>query len=162
MAREEADREDLLREATALVERVELRTTVEREPITAGFRRDGSLSLFFGADPVFQFNTAGELRRAFQGDKLLKAERGRLVELTRVRTTDETQLWRTELDARAAAELLSEMGRRMAGLAEALAGGRFEIVGQVPENVDVVGRLRDELLKQTTRDARIALSPRVG
>jgi hypothetical protein len=162
MAREESDREDLLREATALVERVELRAGDEPEAITAGFRRDGSLSLFFGADPVFQFNTAGELRRAFLRGKLLKAERGKLVELTRVRTAGETQLWRSELDAEATAELLAAMGRRIADLAEALAGGRLEIVGQVPADADVIGRLRTELLKHATRDVRIALSPRVG
>jgi hypothetical protein len=162
MAREESDREDLLREATALVERVELRAADEPEPIVAGFRRGGALSLFFGADPVFQFNAAGELRRAFRDGRLLKAERGRLVELTRVRTATETDLRSTELDATATAELLAEMGRRIAGLAKSLADGRSAIVGQVPEGVDIVGRLRDELLKHTTRDARIALTPRVG
>jgi hypothetical protein len=162
MAREESDREDLLREATALVERVELRTADEPESITAGFRRDGALSLFFGADPVFQFNTAGELRRAFRGGKLVKAERGKLVELTRLRTADETQLWRTELDAAATAALAGAMCERIGRLAEALAGGRLEIVGQVPAGADVIGRLRAELLKHTTRDVRIALSPRVG
>jgi len=162
MAREESDREDLLREATALVERVELRTADEPDSITAGFRRDGSLSLFFGVDPVYQFNAAGELRRGYRGGKLLKAEQGRLVELARVRTAAETQLWRTEIDGAATAEWLATMRNRIAGLAATLAGGRFEIVGQVPTEADVVGRLRGELEKHATRDARIALTPRVG
>src|SRR5688572_18570527 len=65
MARQEQDREDILREATALVERVELLIPEFPEPIVAGFRRDGSASFFFGADPVLQFNAQGKLRRAF-------------------------------------------------------------------------------------------------
>jgi hypothetical protein len=162
MAREEHDREDLLREATALVRRVELRTADEPEPITGGFRRDGALSLFFGADPVYQFNSDGELRRAFLRGKLLKAEQGRLVELTRVRTPDETQLWRNEIDEAAGASILGEMRSRIARLAAALAQGRYEIVGQVPAEVDVIGSLGDAVQKQATRDARIALTPRVG
>src|SRR5688572_26999220 len=67
MSRRESDREDLLREATALVERVELLVPGEGEPVVAGFRRDGSLSVFFGPEAVYQFNSAGELRRAFAG-----------------------------------------------------------------------------------------------
>src|SRR5262245_12366974 len=97
MARQESDREDLLREATALVERAELKVAGESEPMTVGFRRDGSLSVFFGGDAVYQFNTAGELRRAFAGGLLYKAERGRLVELRRERSADEVALVRREL-----------------------------------------------------------------
>src|SRR5215216_4505512 len=94
MAREGSSREDLLREATALVERIELlpRTTdrsmvasdLVGEHIIAGFRRDGALSIFFGEDPVYQFNAAGALRRAYCDGKLLKAARGRLAALQRV------------------------------------------------------------------------------
>ena len=67
MARDESDREDLLREATALVERIELAPAdaADDEHIVAGFRRDGALSIYFGADPVYHFNSAGELRRAY-------------------------------------------------------------------------------------------------
>src|SRR5262245_38318908 len=72
MARQESDREDLLREATALVERAELKVAGEPEPVTVGFRRDGSLSVFFGSVAVYQFNTAGELRRAFADGLLYK------------------------------------------------------------------------------------------
>ena len=44
MAREESEREDLLRDATALVERIELvfsTATTSAENIVVGFRRDG-------------------------------------------------------------------------------------------------------------------------
>src|SRR6186997_1242741 len=101
MARRESEREDLLREATALVERAELTLEGSEEPIVVGFRRDGSASFFFGVDPVYQFNAACELRRAFVGGLLYKAERGRLVSLSRQRTMESVALFRAELTAQA-------------------------------------------------------------
>src|SRR3954462_9073696 len=100
MAREESSREDLLREATALVERIELipNGSTSDGHIVAGFRLNGALSLFFGEEPVFQFNACGELRRAYSDGKLLKADRGRLAALGRVRTQNEVQLVRHELN----------------------------------------------------------------
>src|SRR4051794_11841558 len=98
MARHESDREDLLREATALVERVELTMAGSEEPIVIGFRRDGSCSMFFGADPVYQFNTQAELRRAFREGRLVKAEGGRLVALERRREAGQLVLLRHALD----------------------------------------------------------------
>jgi len=73
MAREEEPREDLLREATALVERVELQIEGFAETIVAGFRRDGAASFYFGQDFVFQFNTANQLRRGYVEGRLFKA-----------------------------------------------------------------------------------------
>src|SRR5213595_680144 len=96
-ARHESDREDLLREATALVERIELQIAGFDQPIVCGFRRDGSASFFFGPDPVYQFNTDCQIRRAFVGGKILKAEAGRLVALSRVRAASEVSLLRHEL-----------------------------------------------------------------
>ena len=141
MAREESDREDLMREATALVERVELRVPHEHETVVVGFRRDGGASFFFGADPVYQFNTRGELRRAFVAGKMLKAEHRRLVELSRIRTPDETQLIRRELCVTECGLLITAMTERLASLRDALSAS-FEVVGKVPEHVDVVSRVR--------------------
>src|SRR3954451_8705906 len=111
MARDESNREDLLREATALVERIELipNGAADNRHIIAGFRRDGALSIFFGEDPVYQFNAAGELRRAYHDGKLLKATRGRLAALKRARTEHEIQLVRHELSGAEQAEFLSRM-----------------------------------------------------
>src|SRR5215212_3746686 len=123
MAREESSRENLLREATALVERIELspRTTdvsiaaskLLDQSIVAGFRRDGALSIFFGEDPVYQFNAAGELRRAYCNGKLLKATRGQLAALERVRTENEVQLVRHELSREEEAVFLKQMEDRL-------------------------------------------------
>src|SRR5262245_23531542 len=97
MARQESAREDILREATALVERVELQVPNAPEHVVVGFRRNGAASVFFGADPVYQFNEAGELRRAYVGGELYKAERGGLVALCRERGEREVALVRREL-----------------------------------------------------------------
>ncbi len=61
MARKPHPREDFITDATALDQRVELRLPDHAEPIAAGFRSDGSLSLLFGNDPVYQFNSLGQL-----------------------------------------------------------------------------------------------------
>ncbi|HEX3599001.1 MAG TPA: hypothetical protein VHU84_02590, partial [Lacipirellulaceae bacterium] len=77
MSREESQREDLIREATALVERIEISfdASVSNDPdspqqVIIGFRANGALSIFFGEDPVYQFNSAGDLRRAYWNGQL--------------------------------------------------------------------------------------------
>ena len=157
MARQEAEREDLLREATALVERAELCVGGVAEPVVVGFRRDGAGSAYFGGEPVFQFNSRGELRRAFVGGRLLKAERGELVALTRQRTADEVQLVRHELTDTETEAVLRSLGEHVARLRHALASGEFSVTGQVPEHADIVGRIRGwlESLGDQIRVARV-------
>src|SRR5438132_2803772 len=152
MAREESSREDLLREATALVERIELvphrsdsstpASILDDARLVAGFRADGALSVFFGDDPVYQFNAAGELRRAFCDGELLKAVRGRLVALQRVRTQHEVQLVRHELSDSEQAAFLTQMVDHLRELAILLTARNFQVVGQVPPDADVLDRLR--------------------
>jgi hypothetical protein len=157
MARQESDREDLLREATALIERAELHASGGGETVTAGFRRDGSASFYFGADPVYQFNTAGELRRAFVAGRLIKAQLGRLVALTRERSPGEVALVRTELTDVEQAELLQAAHARLDELSVHLTRGSFELVGQMPPAADVVGRIRRWL---AARPEEIAVAAR--
>ena len=160
MARQESDREDFLREATALVERAELQIPGESEPVTVGFRKGGSLSIFFGGDPVYQFNTAGELRRAFADGLLYKAERGRLVALRRERTPSEVTLVRSELSDDEMNEFLAVGHRQLARLGEALQANQFELLGQVPADGQVPARVRD-WLAALPRKLVVARSPRV-
>lgn len=143
MARQESDREDLLREATALVERIELAPpeSSEAEHIVAGFRREGALSLYFGGDPVYHFNPAGELRRAYIGGWLYKAQDGRLVSLDRVRTEEEVQLVSRQLSGDQQRSILDVMTHRLSELARQIEKGELTIVGQVPEDADVLGRV---------------------
>lgn len=161
MARQETDREDLLREATALVERAEIQVAGESEPVTVGFRRDGSLSVFFGGEAVYQFNTAGELRRAFAGGLLYKAERGRLVELRRERSLTEVVLVRRELSADQTASFLAAAQNRLAQLSQGLERGKFQVRGLVPADSQIVDDVRF-WLQALPPSLAVAAKPNVG
>jgi hypothetical protein len=160
MARHESQREDLLREATALVERAEFTVPPFQEPVVAGFRRDGSASFFFGEQLVYQFNGAGELRRAFANGLLYKAEQGSLVELRRERTEHETALLRRELSEAERAAFLSAAEGHLTQLHESLAAGQVTVIGQVPKTADVIQRIR-EWLETRSSPLKIAQAPNV-
>jgi hypothetical protein len=159
MARDESDRENLLAEATALVERAEV-VLDDGRTIVAGFRRDGSFSVFFDAEPVYQFNSRGELRRAYVDGRLIKAERGRLVALTRQRGQKQVALVRHDLDDAETAQFLAVMTPMLSELAGLLYAGRYRLSGQVPPEADVVTRIRVWLASRP-QPPTIAQSPRV-
>jgi hypothetical protein len=163
MANQESDREDLLREATALVERVELAFDAADgvgENVVAGFRRDGSASFFFGADPVYQFNAAGELRRAYCDGLLYKAVSGRLASLDRLRQRGEVQLVRHDLTDEEQRAFLTAMKSRLECIATLLRAGRFEVAGQVPEQGGAIDRVIAWL--ERVDSIPIAATPNVG
>jgi hypothetical protein len=147
MARREADREDLVREATAFVERIELARLEPREGdhIVVGFRRDGAMSIFFGADPVYQFNATGELRRAFRENQLFKAAGGRLASLRRLRQEGKVELLRRDLTDGEQKRFLMDMTTRLQAFAEQLGAGAFAVVGQIPPDVNVMERVNEWL-----------------
>ena len=86
MALSELEREDLLRDGRAMPIRGEIH--VDSSVWLVGFRPQGQVSLYAGADLVFQFNVAGELRRVFVAGERLAAENGRL---QRLQTRDRGQ-----------------------------------------------------------------------
>jgi hypothetical protein len=167
MAREESDREDLLREATALVERIELaplagdpEDPAGDENIFVGFRREGAASIYFGSDPAYHFNAAGELRRAYVDGRLIKAVGRRLTAMERVRTADEVQLVSRQLSESEQQTFLAEMMERIRRLESHCRGPSVGIVGQVPAEVDVLSRVVVWLATCTA--PKVAASPRVG
>ena len=163
MARHESDRDDLLREATALVERVELRLPENPESVIAGFRRDGSASFFFGQSPVYQFNTSRELRRAFRDGLLYKTENGRLIEMRRERTATAIELRSRLLSDDETAAFLTVALTRLGELRDALSAGLAVVVGQVPDpanGADVKSRVA-EWLHQFTGEILIARTSRI-
>jgi hypothetical protein len=160
MARQEEAREDLLREATALIERVELSAEDFGDSFVAGFRRDGAASFFFGQQIVYQFNSASELRRGFLDGRLYKAECGRLVELRRQRTSESVDLVRHELTDLETSQFTADAHQRLQKLHGVLCTGQFQMVGQVSPQGDLVGRLRD-WLANLGEPIPVARSPRV-
>ncbi len=74
MARIEEDKEDLIRDALALHERVELSCDNWPAVITIGFFRDGRCSIYIDQDPFYQFDRNGRLRRCFEAGLLYRSQ----------------------------------------------------------------------------------------
>jgi len=161
MPHQSKDREDLLAEATALVERISFRISGYDDDIVVGFRPEHSASFYFGADSVYQFTSDGQLRRAFQGELLFKAEKGRLISLRRERTANEVALVRHILDDLETDVLLGQVRHDLETLHDALAKRNFVIAGQVPSAADLVSRV-DCWIDEFAGRIRIATSPHVA
>ncbi len=143
MARDEQDREDLMREATALVERVELRTASESESVIVGFRRNGCASVFFGADPAYHFNASNELRRAYAAGELWKAQERRLIGMRRERTGTQVELRSRPLDEPEQQTALAQLVLRLQLLRDDLAHAeRTSLVACFPPDAPVLERVQ--------------------
>lgn len=130
MSRLEANREDLFAEATALVQRVELRKRTGSvrgelldDTVLLGTRKDRSLSLYLAPEDVWHFDPENRLRRAFHATALYRsAADGRLARLERVRTATESILARTDLTDSEQLELLESLRGRLRTLLSQLHG----------------------------------------
>ena len=142
MARHEADREDLMHEATALQRRCELRVPGLTETVIAGSRAGGRLSIYFSPDPVYHFDEALRLRRAYAGGFLYRTQGTTLARLSRNRTETATELIRYDLDESELARFRTEMCQHLEGLSQALRSATATLLQSVPERDD----LRPELL----------------
>jgi hypothetical protein len=160
MARDEQDREDLLREATALAVRLELAIEGEAEPVVAGFRGEAA-SLFFGADPVYHFNAQYELRRAYAEGELFKAERGRLIRLRRHRTPQQVVLLSRELSEAETQAFLDKVAQRVARVRAAVESGRYRLRGAVPSAENAMCRFW-QWLSGWPEHPHVAETPYVG
>jgi hypothetical protein len=145
MALNEQDREDLMREASGLSPRAEITSPAFPDNVIFGFKRQGGLSIYFGAHTVYQFNSAGELRRAYIDGSLLKAEGGRLIVMRRERTGHEVTLWATELTEAQTTEILGALDHRLAHLRKAMEKGESHVVAEVPHGADAVERFNESL-----------------
>lgn len=161
MARVTHEREDLLRDARALSPRVQLRLRLGDADavVFAGFRGE-ALSLYFDQDPAFHFNSQGGLRRAFAGDRLVKAEGGRLIAMERVRSASEIVLQATPLSDEEEQQFLGALASTLADLRAAILSGRISVEGQVPSDGNAVERMATWLARHPT--PRPAASPRVS
>jgi hypothetical protein len=162
LARHEADREDLLAEATALVRRAELTGPGFTDPVVAGFRRDGSLSVYFGSDPAYHLDPQGRLKRAFHSGRLYRTQGETLAELTRERTATETTLRRRDLLTEGVEPFLAEMTGRMTNLLLQLRDGALRVTRQVPDSDESFRRDFDAAVDRMLDRARdgTPLAPR--
>jgi hypothetical protein len=141
MARQEAEREDLMAEATALRERIEYSLPDLAEPVVAGFRTSGQWSLYFGSDPAYHLTADGALRRAFLGGDLFRSQGATLSRLVRTRSGDEVQLVRHDLTVAELAQFMARMRDNLTSLKTAIETGSAQISRQVPADSDVERRL---------------------
>ena len=156
MAQEESPREDLLREATALVERIELgpkshpadSSAEDRDgrTIVAGFRSSGAVSIFFGEDEVYHFNPSAELRRAYVDGHLYKAVNGRLFSMTRFRAAYKVEMRSHPLTDAEQAEFFARLTQHLGTLAANIAADRCEALRSIPEGAKVLHRLQTWLV----------------
>jgi hypothetical protein len=148
MARDEQSREDLLAEATNLVERVSLRLCTpldSNDEVVAGFRRDGSLAIYFGQERVYQFTSVGELRRAYVDGLLYKAQRGNWIVMRRERTSESLHLVSSPLNEADTSHFLRQMQCYLQHLKWAIATQAHVVLGQVPADGKQLAMLLDWL-----------------
>jgi hypothetical protein len=131
MARHEADREDLFTEAAGLVRKLEGHFDGSAT-VLAGFRADGVLVVYFDADPMFQLDESGRLRRSYVDGCLYRAQGDTLARLTRLRSDAETRLMRSDLSTEDLAEFRSRLLGWIEPLAAALREGRFTVTRRNP------------------------------
>ncbi len=163
MARHEQSREDLIRDARALVERVELTVpdSLCTDLVVVGRRASGDLSLYFGEDPVFHFNATGQLRRAYVAGRLLKAEATKLVAMDRRRIEGEVQLHSRTLTAAESQTLTSDLTHKIDELARAINSGTATITRTVGE-ATTIDNVVAWLVPLQSKPIEIAPRPNVG
>lgn len=164
MARVEHDRDDLLREATALRERAALVVPGFTEPVICGFRdstaeqsaKPFSWSVYFGANPVYHFDSAGRLRRAFADGFLYRSQGITLARLNRIRTNRETVLSRHDLSAAECEVFLTRMQDSLRKMANALSENTVTVQAQVPADHDLRPKLLVMLRAVVNEPPRLA------
>lgn len=151
MARIESDKEDLIAEATALPERVEFSRdatnpmTKSWSVATAGFRRDGSLSIYFDQDPFYQFDPQGLLRRSFSDGLLYRSQGNTLAQLCRERSEQKTTLQRHDLTVPELQKFQQRMRTYLWELLEGLLTQSFPVRRVVSQSDNLPDRVCHEL-----------------
>ena len=112
-------REDLMRDATAYARRLTLKNPKNDEQIFVGMRQQGGWSVYFGEDPVYQFNNHGKLRRAHFKGLNYAANDGKLQLLHRDRSGGHVEIQRI-YSADAERCIIDDCRSRLGELAELL------------------------------------------
>lgn len=136
MAERESDRHDFFAEAANLNPRGEV---LLAEPLPSqgdaadvgasgttvllGFHRAGDAALYWSLEEIYHFTGDGRLRRAFLDGRPVKAERGTLVSLERVRGEGESSLVRRPYSAEETRLALQKLEGRIERLRSAAAEG---------------------------------------
>lgn len=134
MARVEADREDLLGEAVAMTRRMEVRFENMDGAVVMGFRPAGWFSIYFGGNLMYQFDSSGQLRRAFQHGLLYRTQGTVLAQLERQRSPTETVLVRRDLTPEFLSVFRNSLHEKLRSLRGQLQANLAQIVRRIPQN----------------------------
>ena len=145
MARDEDSREDLLREATALVQRVELQVEGFAEPIVAGFRRDGAASFYFGQRCFISIQHRRPTPPRLSRRPTVQSRSRPIGAIDAPRTADEVDLLRHECKADEEREFLAIDGPKTIRVATSVWSRVLSVLGQIPPDGNVAGRVGDWL-----------------
>ena len=149
MARQEHDKEDLIADATVLVDRAEFRLASVTERgvclVTAGFRENGQLSVYFDQDPFYQFDEDGRLRRALEDGFLFRSQTVTLARMHREREGTRTMLVRHDLTADEVLAFRTRMREKLRDFAAALAADKLQRLRRVVVSDDFESLLRGRL-----------------
>ncbi len=133
MARQESDKEDLIRDATAMVERAELNCNGWSTVITIGFFRDGRCTIYFDQDPYYQFDARGLLRRAYVDGLLYRSQTSTLARMDRHRpagvdgNTEQVILQRVDLTEPELGEFREQMLLQIGRLHDSIRHDNYRI-----------------------------------
>jgi hypothetical protein len=155
MARHEQHREDLMREAVALVQRAEYSVLEQSDLLVIGFHKNGAPSFYWGEDPVVHFNTQYEIRRLYWQGLLYKAEKRQLVSLQRHRTQQASELLSVTLDPPEKEAKLNLIQSMLQNIHSKLLSGKMQLVRQIPIDHNFTQQLLDwlQLVPQTLQCA---------
>jgi hypothetical protein len=156
----EVDREDLMREATALRRRAEFRLPDVSETVIAGYRGDGALSIYFGPDPCYHFDAAGRLRRACVEGRLFRTQGNTLARLQRVRADGSVELRRHDLSPVELNAFLHDVSDRLRTVQEALQQRTAQCVREIPSGAGLAEPIAADLAQLTAKP--LVLAPRIA
>ena len=137
MAHCEDDREDIMREATAMPRRVEF-TVTGTLTVVAGFRQTGWFSLYVDQDPVYHFTADGRLRRGFVQGLLYRSQGNCLARLSRRRAAGVSELIRSDVGDAELDEFLMQMHNCCRQIHSAITQGDLRVLGCVPTDDDAL------------------------
>ncbi len=129
-----------------------------------GFRPDGGWSIYFDEDPVYQFNSAGQVRRVFIAGQRLEASNGQLLQLNRQTAGGRVELTRVALAVEQQGKVCADLQNALNACSSLVANREWEIVQVFPTSIsasDIESRVL-AALASTQNDLVIAVSPHAG
>ena len=155
MAINRAARENLMRDATAYTRRLMLRSAQSDERILIGLRQQGGWSIYFGEDPVYQFNDQCKVRRVHGANQSYAATDGKLYWLQRNQLGGRVEIQRT-YSADTERRMLADCLQRLQELAARMLSNSVEIVERLPVDDREIAEDVAKMIRKTVQHLEIA------